>query len=409
MRLSGAGAVAAARKFLAGLPLGLAPRRLTRAIAVQSDDQPLDDVLVALFPAPHSYTGETVVEVHCHGGLAVASAVQELAIPGRRATGPRPASSLNVRFTTARWICWRRRPYRPSSRQTDPARLESARANRRVAPLLRLMAGRVREALAGARGVLDYPLEAGPQPVAWREKAAGLAGKLERLLVSPPLEGAFREGVVVALLGPPNAGKSSLFNVLVGEDRALIDAEPGTTRDTQPCPLLLGGRRFTIVDTAGIREADGIEARAVGRSLEISRTANVVVWVEDISAPASDPPVEAELRVLAKNDLAPHESRLGAPVELEPAIRVSALSGEGISDLRQAIQAQAPNALAVLSARQKRLVEEAVGALSRMPETADDLAAEHLARAQEALASLAGTAGGQVDASEIYARLCVGN
>ena len=406
LRLSGAGAVAAARKFLAGLPVHLPPRRLTRAIAVQQDNQPLDDVLVAVFPAPHSYTGENVVEVHCHGGLALAAAVQDLALKaGARLARAGEFTERAVR--NAKMDLLEAEALSAILAADGPAELESARASRRLAPLLRSLAVRARDALAGARGSLDYPLEVAPQPVAWRAEAASLAAELERLLASPVLEGAFREGVVVALLGPPNAGKSSLFNALVGEERALIDAEPGTTRDAQPCALLLGGRRFTIVDTAGIRPALGIEARAVARSLEISRTANLLIWVEDISAPASEPAVTVDLRVLAKSDLAPHVSRLGTAGCSSAALRVSALSSEGISELRQGIQALAPNAMAVLSARQKRLVEEAERALSGMPDTADDLAAEHLARAEQALASLAGM-GVVVDTGEIYARFCVG-
>jgi len=373
---------------------------------VQDDDQPLDDVLVAVFPAPHSYTGENVVEIHCHGGLALASAVQELALKaGARLARAGEFTERAVR--NGKMDLLEAEALSAILAADGPDELESARASRRLAPLLRSLSGRARDALAGAMGALDYPLEVGDQPVDWRAEAAALATELERLLASPALEGAFREGVVVALLGPPNAGKSSLFNALVGEERALIDAEPGTTRDAQPCALLLGGRRFTIVDTAGIRAAHGIEARAVARSLEISRTANLLIWVEDISAPPSEPPVSVELRVLAKSDLAPHASRVAAGWS-SSALRVSALSGEGISELRQALQARAPNAMAVLSARQKRLLEEAARSLSRMSDTADDLAAEHLARAQQALASLAGMDGGVIDASEIYSRLCVG-
>ncbi len=408
LRLSGADAIAAARQFLPGLPADPAPRRLTRAIAVQDGEQPLDDVLVAVFPAPHSYTGENVVEVHCHGGQALAAAIEDLALKaGARLARAGEFTERAVR--NGKMDLLEAEALAAVLAADGVPELESARQSQKMAPLLRSLAGRARSALAGARGALDYPLEADTHPVEWRAEAAGLGAELERLLRLPPLEPAFREGVVVAFLGQPNAGKSSLFNALAGEDRALVDAEPGTTRDAQPCALLLGGRRFTIVDTAGIRAANGIEARAVTRALELARTANILVWVEDISAPPSAPPVRVDLRVHAKSDLAPHASRLGtAESGAGVSLRVSAMTGEGISELRQRVQALAPNAVAVLSVRQWQLAEEAARALSEMPGAEDDLAAEHLARAQQALASLAGTDGGLVDAREIFSRFCVG-
>ncbi len=406
LRLSGAGAIVAARTFLAGLPAALPARRLTRALAVQDGAQPLDDVLVASFPAPHSYTGETVVEVHCHGGPAMAAAIQELALKaGARLARPGEFTERAVRNGKMDLLDAEALAAVLAADGADE--LDSARESKKLAPRLRALAELARGALAAARAMLDHPLELGSQPIDWRAEATLLESALNVLLAGPSLESAFREGLVVALLGPPNAGKSSLFNALIGEPRALVDAEPGTTRDAQPCAVLLAGRRFTIVDTAGIREANGIEARAVARALEISRTANLLIWVEDISAEASEPPVQVDLRVLAKSDLAPHSTRLAAP-GFGGMLQVSALSSHGVIELRRRVQERAPQSLGTLSARQRRYVNEAAQALGGMAGAVDDLAAEHLARAQQALASLAGTAGGLIDTSEIYARFCVG-
>jgi tRNA modification GTPase len=383
---------------------------LTRAIAVQGggqeEVQPLDDVLVAVFPAPDSYTGEDLVEVHCHGGPAIAAAVRDQAI----ASGARLARAGEFTERAVRngkMDLLEAEALAALLSAEGPIELASALESRKLAPLLRSLAERARESLAGARGELDHPLEIGDQRVEWRAEAEALAAPLERLLQGPPLEEVFREGVVVALLGPPNAGKSSLFNALIDEPRALVEAVAGTTRDAQPCGLFLGGRRFTIVDTAGIREAQGIEGRAVARALEVARAADMVIWVEDISAPASEPPMAVDLKILAKDDLAANPGRLAAGGGQE-ALRISAISGKGIPELRERIQHRSPRPAALLSGRQWRIVEEAARALDRMTGVADDLAAEHLARASQALASLAGTGHGGVDAREIYARFCVG-
>ena len=363
------------------------PRRLTRALAVQDASQPLDDVLVAVFPSPHSYTGENMVEVHCHGGSAIAAAVQDLAIKaGARLA--RAGEFTERAVHNGKMDALEAEALAAILEADGAEELESARASRRLVPELRSAAALARGALAVARGSLDYPVELGAEQVGWRADAMQLSTNLRALLSGPPIESAFRDGTAVALLGPPNAGKSSLFNALLAEERALVDAEPGTTRDSQPGALFLGGRRFTLVDTAGLREATGLEARAVARTHEISRTANMLIWVEDISAAPSEPPMPVDLRILAKDDLTPNSARRVDVPPSSNALRVSVLSSRGIAELRERIQALAPNSLAVLSIRQQRLIGEALEALEQMPASADDLAAEHLAQAAQALASL---------------------
>jgi tRNA modification GTPase len=405
LRLSGAGALSAARTWLVGLPASPPPRRLMRAIAVQ-DGEPLDDVLAAIFPAPHSYTGENVVEVHCHGGPALVAAIQATALSaGARLA--RPGEFTERAVLNGKMDLLDAEALVAVLAADGSDELRAARASRQMAPLLRDVARRTRAALAGARGSLDYPLELASQGVVWRTEAAALEATLGSLLASPALEDLFREGSVIALLGPPNAGKSSLFNALVAEERALVDAAPGTTRDAQPCALFLSGRRFTIVDTAGIREVDGIEGRAVARSLEISRAAHLNIWVEDVSASPLEPVVPVDLRVLAKSDLRAHPARSADPGSAA-ALLVSASSSAGISELRSAIEARSPRLSAALSGRQRRLVGQARVALGLIIACADDQAAEHLAEAEQALAQLVGVGGGLVEAREIYARFCVG-
>jgi tRNA modification GTPase len=406
LRLSGAGALEAARTFLVGLPESPAPRKLLRALAVSAGREPLDDVLAVVFPAPNSYTGEGVVEVHCHGGLAVAEAVQAAALEAG-ARFARPGEFTQRAVSNGKMDLLEAEALAAVLEADGSEELRLAQASRQLVPRLRELALRTRSALAGARGDLDYPIELAEQASPWRSEAASVARVLGGLLTAPGLERTFREGAVIALLGPPNAGKSSLFNALMAERRALVDAEPGTTRDAQPGALFLAGRRLPVVDTAGIRDASGIEAKAVERSFEVSREAQAVVWVEDVSAPPMDPPLPVDLWVLAKADLAPHPAR-GPQPGVASRFSVSALSGQGLGELREALSSRTPLAGPLLSARQQRLAGAAVDALAHMPETLDDEAAEHLATAERALSELIGEGGGLIATSEIYARFCVG-
>src|SRR5439155_23976243 len=153
---------------------------------------------------------------------------------------------------------------------------------------------------------------------------AALAADLRQWLQKPRAE-PLKDGVRVVIAGPPNAGKSSLINVIAGEDRAIVTDVPGTTRDHIEVPLSLGGVPLRLTDTAGLREtSDAVEAVGVARAARLVESADVVVWLGD---PGDAPDHPQLIRLHAKADLC---DRGGVP---EGSIAVSSLSGEGIAQL----------------------------------------------------------------------------
>jgi tRNA modification GTPase len=197
-----------------------------------------------------------VLEIQCHGGVAVTRAIEERAL----AAGLRRARAGEF---TARAVSNGKMDLLDAEALAallcadDEQGLSAARGLRSAATSVRDLRRRMRAALAQARGLLDYPVETAAAPEAWRAIARALHEEISALVEKGAVDGVVRDGLTVAILGPPNAGKSSILNILAHEVRALVDAEPGTTRDALYAPLLLNGRRVTLIDTAGLRTATG--------------------------------------------------------------------------------------------------------------------------------------------------------
>ena len=406
IRLSGAGCFGLARGLLAGLPDPMIPRALSRAIVVAGSGEPLDEVLVALFPGSASYTGEEVVEIHCHGGVAIAQAVEARVFEvglrranrgefTQRAVANGKMDLLDAEALAALLMA------------DDSAGLSTVRASRALLPTLRALRSRARAALIEAQGLADHPIETQAHVASWRHTVLGLRAELTAFLAHAGIEAQLQDGLKVAILGPPNAGKSSLLNALAREPRALVDSAPGTTRDALYTPLLRGGKRVTLIDTAGLREAIGVEAQGVARALAVAQESDVRIWVEDIHAAPVDPPptLALDLVVLAKADLPPHPER---PIRRAPALELSTQSGAGLVALEAWIEARSARQVVGLSARQRREVGSAVEHLTGIEALPDDLASDRLASAEACLSRLVGEGLTQIEAVEVYAQFCIG-
>ena len=288
VRASGVGARAVAARLTAGA--ALAPRHATRVTLVDEDGRPLDDALALFFPAPHSATGEDVVEFHLHGAPVLARELVRAAIAcGARQAGP-------GEFT--------RRAFLAGKLDLDGVGAigdlivaETASAARAA---LANLGGALRAQIAGMRATLREPLERLAASIDFPDEVeepargplAEMLGELESELARLQRDGEvgrlLREGVSLAIVGPPNAGKSSLLNAFLGEERAIVSDLPGTTRDSIEERFVVDGVAVRAVDTAGIRaHADRIEALGIERSQRAFESARILLLVLDASAPLS--------------------------------------------------------------------------------------------------------------------------
>jgi tRNA modification GTPase len=362
VRVSGAGALAVADEVFRGhAPLAsVAGHTLHHGWAVDARRPDaagaasrLDEVVAAVFRAPRSYTGEDTVEFSCHGGGVPARRVlAALQAAGARLAGPGEftlRAFLRGRLDLAQAEAVVDLVHAETESAGDLALAQLAGAlSRRIAAL----EDRITDATAEVEARVDFAEDVGgvETPPHVRAAIAAVSGELESLLAGAPWARAVREGVRVPLVGRPNAGKSSLFNALLGEDRAIVTPEPGTTRDRVSERLELAGVPVTLSDTAGVRLATNpAEAMGVARALAALDGAAVVLWVVDASQPlpADDDSLVASftgrrvLVALTKCDLpqvtgAEQALALLAGGEAR-ALRVSSVTGEGLVPLRAAL------------------------------------------------------------------------
>lgn len=313
----------------------------------------LDEVLVVWMPAPHSYTGEDVVEFHCHGGRAILAAVLE----SLYAAGCRPAEKGE--FTKRAFFNGRldlTQAEAVAEAIAAPGREGLRLAQARLSGRLGQQIDELRQRLLHAKQLLclalDFPEDEVEEatPAALDAVIAPVLQTMQELLAGHQRARAWREGVLAVLAGQVNAGKSSLLNALLGYERAIVTPEPGTTRDYLEEPLLLDGLPVRLVDTAGLRETgDIVERQGLERSRDLASQADIVLLVHDASLPVQ--PEERELlaslpldRVLVlcnKDDLA-----AGAPLGLldefraldVEALRVSAKTGAGLEALARRLR-----------------------------------------------------------------------
>lgn len=424
-RLSGTGA-GAALTALTHRPLPKARQAVcARLFDPSSDDLAdtnlIDDGLVLWFPAPASFTGEDVVELHLHGGRAVAQALTE--VLGRLSLRPAEPGEFSRRaflngkldLTQAEAIA-------------DLVEAETA-AQRRQA--LRQMEGglsrlvedwrsRLITALAHLEAVIDFADDGIPDGLL--ERVAGevstLAAVLDSHLADNHRGERLRDGIHIAIIGAPNAGKSSLLNRLAGREAAIVSAQAGTTRDIIEVHLDLGGWPVVVADTAGLRDAScEVEAEGVRRALARAEAADLKLAVfdgEQMDAATLEMIDDATLVVLNKIDVAagPLPERIAG----RPVLPVSARSGKGMDGLVAALglavdQRFGGGGSPVLTrARHRRAVEDCVAALRRfdLDGAGVELAAEDLRLAARAL----GRIGGRVEVDEvldvIFHEFCIG-
>ncbi len=434
VRVSGPGAVAAAEAVFRpadGRPISEhRDRQLVYGRLVDAAGHVLDICLCTISRAPHSYTGEDTAELQCHGSpVVLRAALEALFAAGARQAGPGEFTKrafLNgmLDLTEAEAVIDIIEAATAEAAVNAAGQLGGALSRR-----AEQVYSDVVDIISHFDAVLDYPDE-DIEPFELANYASRLdagAAELRELLASFERGRVMREGVRAAIVGRPNAGKSSLLNAILGYDRAIVTAQPGTTRDTIEEKALLGGVLLRLTDTAGLREAaDEAEREGVRRAFAAAEGAELAIAVFDGSQPLSDADGETLAAARAAKRAVCVINKCDLPQVLDAAeltgfdavVSLSARTGEGLDALAAAVAELVPAPAApageiLTNARQA----EAVGrALSALDAARGALAAgltpdAVLTEAEDALASLAELTGRSVrdDVTDrIFSRFCVG-
>jgi tRNA modification GTPase len=415
---------------IAGLACGmlldhLAERRATRAKIRDTEGRTLDDVLLTVFRGSRSFTGEPVVEIACHGGRLVTRRVLERLLDcGARAAGPgeftqRAFFNGKLDLTQAEAVM------DLISAQSD---LALRAAHEQLEGGIGRQTGALREDLIGLvahlEAWIDFPEEDIDPDTGdlFSARIDGVRQGIARLLATAEQGRILREGVRTVICGRPNAGKSSLLNLLLGSERAIVSDEAGTTRDTVEEVIVLDGVPLRLVDTAGLRgEAGGIEREGIRRTLHEAGRADLLLVVRDGALPMIESGVTLPesagrvVTVLNKCDLGEHPEW-----SEQPGVRISCNSGEGLDELRRAIREAldlgeadwGEHAVAINTRHRDclRRADESLETAAVLLESgaAPELAALELRGALEALGEISGKIDTEEILGAIFSRFCIG-
>lgn len=433
VRVSGPQAGAALRELAGAIPVARMARRVLLRDRI---GEAIDDAVVLWFPAPASATGEDVAEFHIHGGCAVLNALFAAlsSIDNTRAAEPgeftrRAFENGKIDLTEAEGL-------------DDLIHADTDRQRRQALRQLQgLLGDRARgwrkeliEASALIEAGIDF-VDEGDVPEDLlkpaMEKIAQLRREIEQTLVAPAQSERLRDGLMIAITGPPNAGKSTLLNRLVRREAAIVSPHAGTTRDIIEAYLDLDGYPVTLIDTAGIRETDDpVEQEGMRRARDRAASADLVLWLSDGEMADPDPTIRVGdcslWLVRNKIDLSGLENDEANPRQRETTtaqgsrarqFRVSARRGDGLDDLVAALTVFAGDRLGSSEAgvitrlRQRNILRDAAGSLARAEELAgrgDELIAEELRIAIHLMGRLLG----RVDIDDIldslFKEFCIG-
>lgn len=402
LRVSGPKALESLEKVCGARP---EPRQ-AMLVTLRHDGEILDRALALRFDAPHTVTGEDLVELHLHGGRAVVAAVSA----ALAALGLRPAEAGEF---TRRAFANGKIDLIEAEGLADLLAAETE-GQRRAAiamaggALTRTVAGWTERLLMLAAAVeaqLDFSDEGDVETglaSAWHEARKALRGEIAQMLSRPPAE-RLRDGIRVVIAGPPNSGKSTLLNAIVEREAAITSDIAGTTRDLIEVPVAIGGLPFLLVDSAGLRDSDDrIETIGVARAEAAIAAADLVLW---LGSPSAAPGRDNVLLIHAKADLGVVEGQ---------AFNLSALTGQGIPELLRRVVDDArallpgPDEVAA-NARQRDALADALDHLDAAAEQHDLLlVAEELRQARVALDGVTGRAGVEYMLDALFGRFCIG-
>lgn len=426
IRVSGPEAVSLADKLFAGKrPLREAQSH-TMHYGRFAD---LDDVMAGVFRAPHSFTGEDTVEISCHGSAYIQQEILHLLCTA----GCRLAHAGEF---TERAFLNGRMDLTEAEAVADLIAAESRAAHNLALSHLRGGISHelniLRERLLHFTSLIELELDFADHEeleFADRSQLSLLADELEthisRLLESFKLGNALKNGIPAAIIGPTNAGKSTLLNALAGEERAIVSDEQGTTRDTIEDVVTLGGVQFRFIDTAGLRHTDNrVEQQGIERSLNAARRADVILLVDDASRPSERAKLPAGIDAEGKIIIHVHNkadlltARPADKTEEPPySVYIAAKQGETdkLKDLLQSCYSHENNyeTVTISNIRHRDALRRALNAIQHVKAgITDNLSGEFLAMDLQDCLQALGEITGQITSQEvlnnIFSRFCIG-
>ena len=389
---------------------------------VDEENRTIDDVVVALFRAPHSYTGDDTVEITLHGSEYITSEVLRLAI-NRGATMAMPGEFTRRAFLAGKMDLSR------AEAVADIIASDSMWSHNVASTQMR---GGYSERLASLRNellrlcsLLELELDFSEEDVEFADRASlrntlnDIGAQIEQLTSSFALGKALKNGINVAIVGKPNVGKSTLLNALIEEDRAMVSDIAGTTRDTIEATTVINGVRYRFVDTAGIHAtADTLEQMGIDRTHRAIANASIVIHLTTADNPTFDAieysDAQHHIRVINKIDAAP------APTTLAPdTLCISAKHGIGIDTLRERLAATidtsklGTGSVVVSNMRHYAALREAYTALTSARTAMDndlpsDLLSEDIRRVVHHLGEITGEITSDDILHSIFAHFCIG-
>jgi tRNA modification GTPase len=398
----------------------------------------IDEGLVVWMKAPHSYTGEDVVEIHCHGSQVVLRLVCEACVrSGARLA--EPGEFTKRAFLNGRLDLSQAEAVLETIQASSEAALRMAQRNLRGELGLRVnqLRGRLLSLLCEVEAGIDF----GEEDISFIQRDQLVSSleetlaDVERILACAALGRRLREGARVTIVGPPNVGKSSLLNVLLGEDRAIVTNVPGTTRDVIEESVVWDGVVVTLIDTAGVRETDDVvEQEGIKRTRSAVEQSDLVLYVRDASEgedwPGGCPPLPIEthqrlLLVLNKSDLmengvAARAAGMMARRSGARAVVTSVRTGAGIDDLRQAIREELTQGVlepkegvVFINARHRHALERARVSLEEALDSIRsgrdaEFVAVDLRGASDALGEITGAITSDEILNRIFSTFCIG-
>jgi tRNA modification GTPase len=422
VRVSGPQAGAALKQLAGKIP---ASRTATRALLRDASSQPIDDAVVLWFPGPASATGEDVAELHVHGGRAVVAAVFAALSSVEDLRPAEPGEFTRRAFENGKL------DLTEAEGLDDLIHADTDRQRRHALRQLRGLLGdkardwriQIIEASALIEAGIDFSDE-GDVPeqliAPALEKVKGLLGEIQDVLGASGRSERLRDGLVVAIAGPPNVGKSTLMNQLARREVAIVSPYAGTTRDVIEVQLDLDGYPVTVIDTAGIRETDDpVEQEGVRRARARAAEADLVLWLADTNTETIEHQGSAPVW-LVRNKIDLDTAGVSGSKFEQAAPRefgISARRGDGIGELVAALVAFAQdyfgaNESGLISReRQRRLLQETADSLQRsidMMAQGEEFAAEDLRVASYALGRLLGRVDVEDILDVIFRDFCIG-